>query len=72
MITAIENIRFEKYFRFIEFKHTESFTSHRGYLLNTRVGSRKILILLISKLLVYCCHSDIDYIKNCILTNFNS
>ena len=29
-------------------------------------------ILSISKFFVYCCHSDIDFTKNCILTNFNS
>ena len=35
-IRAIENIRFEIYFLFFwEFKHTEVFTSHGGYLLNT-------------------------------------
>ena len=21
---------------------------------------------------IYCCHSDVDFAKNCILTNFNS
>ena len=56
-----------------EFKHTEFFTSHGGYLLNiSRSRSRKILILSISKFFVYCCHHDIDFTKNYILTNFNS
>ena len=35
-ITAIENIRFEIYL--FEFKHTEFFTSHGGYLLNTTLS----------------------------------
>ena len=34
-ITAIENIRFKKIFVLFEFKHTEFFTSHGDYLLNT-------------------------------------
>ena len=38
----------------------------------SRSRSRKIRLLLISKIFVYCCHSDIDFIKNCTLTNFNS
>ena len=32
----------------------------------------KIRILSISKFVVYCCHSDIDFSNNYILTNFNS
>ena len=31
-----------------------------------------IQILSILKFFVYCCHSDIDFTKNCILTNFIS
>ena len=39
---------------------------------NSRSRSRKIRILSISKFFVYCCHIDIDFTKNCILTNRNS
>ena len=37
----------------------------------SRSRSRKIWFLLISKFFVYCCHSDIDFTKYYILTNFN-
>ena len=39
---------------------------------SSRSRLRKIRVLSISKYFVYCCHSDIDFTKNCILTNFNS
>ena len=50
-----------------EFKHTEFFTSHGGYLLTppnfkflvSRL--RKIRLLSISNFFVYCCHSNIDF-----------
>ena len=67
---------------FILVRFAEFFTSLEGYLLNTisswcrivssRYRSRKIWTLSISKFFVYCCHSDIDFTKNYILTNFNS
>ena len=37
---------------------------------SNRSTSRKILIFSVSKFSVYCCHSDIDFTKNCILINF--
>ena len=37
---------------------------------SSRSTSRKILIFSVSKFSVYCCHSDIDFTKNCILINF--
>ena len=43
-----------------------------GRILSSKSRSRKIRILSILKFFVYRCHSDIDFTKNCILTNFNS
>ena len=65
-------------------KHTEFFSSHGGFfakqhnisswnrIFSSRSRSPKICILSISKFCVYCCHSDIDFNKNCILAIFNS
>ena len=59
-----------------EFKRVEFFTSHGGYLLNTTPGVRFSVAGrnsdLIDLKVFYCCHSDIDFAKTCILTNFNS
>ena len=82
-ITAIENLRFEIHSRFIEFKHTEFFTSHGGYLLNTTlyVPVRfSVVGLDRAKFRFYLSHSFLFivvimisiFLKNCILTNFNS
>ena len=85
-ITAIdhENLRFEIHLRFIEFKHTEFFTSHGGYLLNTTLyvpGARfSVVGLDRAKFRFYLSHSFLFivvimisiFLKNCILTNFNS
>ena len=53
-------------FVLIEFKNTEFFTSHRAYLPNNTLVSdfqsrSKFRFLLISKLIVYCRHSDLDF-----------
>ena len=62
-------------FLFVEFKHTEFFTSYGDYLLNAKlqvpsVGfsvarsrSPKIQLLSISKFFVCCCHSNIVLFK---------
>ena len=39
---------------------------------SSRSRLHKIRILSISNFVVYCCHSDIDFSNNYILTNFNS
>ena len=41
-------------------------------LFSSKSRSCEIQISSILKFFVYCCHSDIDFTKNCILTNFNS
>ena len=83
---AIENIRFQIYFFVLfELKHTEFFTSHGGYdVLNTTLkvpgvgfsaaglDRAKFGIIDFKGFFVYCCHGDIDFTKNYILTHFNS
>ena len=83
-IMAIENRRFEIYFRLIWIQTYRIFYFSRwlfakhyaisswGQIFSSRSRLRKIRILPISKSFVYCCHSDIDFTNNCILTNFNS
>ena len=68
-MTAVENIRLEYICVLIEFKH--SLFSHAGCLLNTTLpcvgfpvaglDRAKIRFSPISKVFVYCCHSDIDF-----------
>ena len=43
-------------------------TKSESFLPNLRVFLEDSVILFF----VYCCHSDIDFIENCILANFNS
>ena len=83
-ITAIENTRSEIYLRFIWIQTYRKFyfswrlfaqhytISSWNPIFNSRFRSHNIRVLSISKFFAYCCHSDIDFTKNCILTNFNS
>ena len=82
-ITAIENLRFEIYFRFSRIQTYRIFYFFRGLFGKHQTsssqcwifssGSRwhKIRRLSISKFFVYCCHSNIDFTKTHISTNFN-
>ena len=81
---VIENIRFEINFRFIWIQtyrifyfSQNLFAKHHTLsswcrISSSRSRSRESRIKSILKFSVYCCHSDIDFDKNCILTNFNS
>ena len=70
-------------FVLVEFKHAEFFyflrrlfaehqtLSSKCWIFSSWSRSRKIRRLSISKFFVYCCHSDIDFTKTYMLTNFN-
>ena len=69
-------------FVLVEFKHTEVFTSYGGYLLlNTKVPSVGFSLAGLDRakfgfyqfqiFLFFCCHSNIEFTKTYILTNFN-
>ena len=82
-ITAIQNLRFEIYFRFSRIQTCRIFyflwrlfakhqtTSSQCWIFSSWSRSRKIRRLSISTFLVYCCHSNIDFTKTYILKNFN-
>ena len=84
VITAIENIRFELYFRFISIQTYRMLYFSRRLLakhhtlsswcriFSGRSRSHKIRLLSTWKVFVYCCHGDIDFTKSFILTNNNS
>ena len=68
-------IRFETYriFYFSRRLFAKHHTLSSWYrIFSSRSRSRKIRILSISKFFVDCCHNDVDFTKNCILTNFNT
>ena len=83
-ITAIENIRFELYFRYISIQTYRILYFSRRLLakhhtlsswcriFSGRYRSHKIRLLSTWKVFIYCCHGDIDFTKSCILTNNNS
>ena len=80
-ITTIENIRFKIYLSFIWIQTHRIFPSHGGYLLSTlQVPGVGFSVAGLDRakfgfywfhFFVYCCHSDIDFAKHYILTNFN-
>ena len=71
-------------FVLFELKHTEFLISHGGYLLNTTLKApgagfsgaglerAEFGFYRFQRFFAYCCHSDIDFTKIYILTNFNS